>query len=137
MEEKTEILNETISEEMAADNLNSDVPETGIETEPAAAKKEGARLWGSGVVTKKFLTIALAVTILINAGVTAGVVMLSSKNSSDSRGNMRRGNSEMFSDDKPGGNGHMSPPQDKQNDQNNQNNDQGTTESDESQGTQS
>lgn len=129
MEEKTDILNEQTVNEIETTSLNESEPANDVVF--TTAKQEEKPSGGSNVVTKKFLTIALAITILINAGVTAGVTMLTAKYNSSGRQNE---NNEMISRDRPGGNGQdgkgqMAPPQD------GQNNGQDTSESDDTDNT--
>lgn len=78
------------------------------ETAPAA-KTEKTGGWGDKTVTRKFLVIALAVAVLLNAAISAGVMgaflKKQTKNRPDMPGNGGPG-SEMFSED---GNGMMPP----------------------------
>lgn len=124
MEYNKELMNEQAVIETAEQDPVNDVPE--IKTESAAARPDNSGKWGSSAVTKKFMTAALAATILINAGVTAGVMSLTAKNNGPDRPDMQTGSrpgTEMFSDNGPGSdvqvtppqNGQMAPPQNGQN----------------------
>ena len=83
-------------------------------------KKAG---WGSKGVTRKFLVIALAATVLVNAALSAGMMALFAKNSKSKMPDMRDGGfhgngfpgSEMFNDGDQDGSGMMTPPGDGQN----------------------
>ena len=68
-------------------------------------------------VTRKFLVIALAVTVLVNAALSAGMMALFAKNSKSRMPDMRGGGfpgSEMFNDGDQDGSGMMAPPGDGQ-----------------------
>lgn len=112
MEDNKETMNEQAVNDTAAKTQVIDMPE--IKPESAAAKPDNTGKWGGSEVTRKFLILALAATILVNAGVTAGVMALTAKHDShgipDMHGGSRPG-SEVFSHNMSGGNGQMTPPQ--------------------------
>ena len=112
MDDKNELMNEQVVVEMADKDPVNSVPE--IRTESVVVKPDNAGKRGSSAVTKKFMVLALAGAILINAGVTAGVMSLTAKHNGHDGPDIQNGGrpgSEMFSDKGPGGNGHMAPPQ--------------------------
>ena len=111
MEDNKELMNEQAVIDAAEKSPANDVSEI-------QAKPDNAGKWGGCAVTKKFMTFALAAAILINAGVTAGVMALTAKHNDNDRPDMvnrGRPGSEMFSENAPGGNGQMAPPQKEQN----------------------
>ena len=79
----------------------------------APAKKTRKKSdWGKSV-SRKFLVIALAGTVLLNAALTAGLMAAFSRNqakSSNSASKIDRHGSEQFYGGNPGGNGRMMPP---------------------------
>ena len=80
--------------------------EAAAETKAAAAKKEKKNGWWDKTVNRKFLVIALAVAVLLNTGLTAGLNALQSKNRFKNMPDMRGPGSEMFDDENmapPGG----------------------------------
>lgn len=107
MEDKKALLNEQLADEVEvkeADASKEEVVTAGSSTEPKPEKKTN---WGTAA-TKKFMAIALAATVLINAAVTAGLMALM-----DGRHGMKhdgRPGTEMFSDKGSGGKGQMGPP---------------------------
>ena len=112
MEDNKELMNEQTTIEAAEVTPVNGTAE--IRTERVTAKPVNTDKWGSGAVTKKFMTIALAATILINAGVTAGVMSLTAKHTGHDRPDIQTGSrpgTEMFSDNGSGSNGQMTPPQ--------------------------
>ena len=112
MEDNKDLMNEQTVVEAAEVTPVNDVPE--IKAESAMAKPGNNGKWGSSAVTKKFMTAALAATILINAGVTAGVMSLTAKNNGHDRPDMQKGSrpgTEMFSENGPGSKGQMTQPQ--------------------------
>ena len=116
MEDSKETMNEQAVNDAAEKAPVIDMPE--IKAESTAAKPDNTGKRGGSTVTKKFLVLALAATVLINAGVTAGVMALTARHDSHGRPDMHGGShpgSEMFSHNMPGGNGQMTPPQNGQN----------------------
>lgn len=86
-----------------------------ISAEPKAVK---ADKWGEKIVTRRFMVIALAAAILINAALTAGITGAMLKKQAASRPDMQGGGrpgSEMFFDNDQNGKGQMVPPGDNQN----------------------
>lgn len=85
------------------------------ETAGAAPEKAGkfdAAAWGAKTLTRKFAVIALAITVLVNAALTAGIAAAFSKNDTSDRSGMPGGGrpgSEMSSDENGKG-GKMTPP---------------------------
>jgi len=121
--ELTEQVND-ISEE-AADQVSTvefeELPEK-KENIPADIKAVKADKWGEKNVTRKFMVIALAAAILINAALTAGITGALLKKQAKDRPDMRGGGrpgSEMFFDNDQNGREKMTPPG------GDQNNDQG------------
>lgn len=117
--ELAERVNE-ISEE-AADQVSTvefeELPEKkeNISAEPKAEK---ADKWGEKNVTRKFMVIALAAAILINAALTAGITGALLRKQAKDRPNMHGGGrpgNEMFFDDNQNGKGQMAPPGGNQN----------------------
>lgn len=122
MEDKKEMMNEQIIDdtaELKEDSKageNAEKSESPVKAESAEkaektakpGKSESAGKWWSGAVTKKFMAAGLAATILINAGVTAGVMALMNNNKSAMKRN-RMNDTEMFSKRGPGGNNQMGP----------------------------
>ena len=111
MKENKETTSEQTVNDAAEKFPDNEMPE--VKTESAAAKPENAGKWGDSSVTKKFLALALAAAVLINAGVTAGVMALTARHNGHGGPDMHgsRPGSEMFSKDKPGNNGQMRPKQ--------------------------
>ena len=113
MEDNKELMNEQSANEAAAEKTPAgDTPE--VKAESAASKRSDIRKWGSGAVTKKFMALALAATVLINAGVTAGVMALTGKHKGHDRPDMKTGGrpgTEMHFKNGPGSDRQMAPPQ--------------------------
>ena len=111
MKENKETINEQAVNETAEKTPAGDMPE--IRTESEAAKPDNAGKWGGTAVTKKFLTIVMAAAILINAGITAGVMALTARHNGHDGPDMHGGRpgSEMFRDNMSGDKGQMTPPQ--------------------------
>ncbi len=109
MEDNTVIFDEQIANEIEANDLSS-VPAEKCE-EYTADRQDNTTARGNTAITKKFLAAALAVTILINAGFTAGLMLLFDKNDSAAASENPVTSSETFPGGGPGGNGQMAPPQ--------------------------
>lgn len=113
MEENKEIMEQTeVAAEQAAQAGTvefEDLP--AVKASVPAAKTEKSGGWGDKSVTRKFLVIALAIAVLLNAAVTAGVMGAFLKKQANNRPQMPGSGgpgSEMFSDGQNGGG--MMPP---------------------------
>ena len=110
MEENREVM-----DPMAAKNTDLIIEQNAVQsTEAVPVKPEPKKeaKWGDKTVTRRFMIIALAIAVALNAALTAGVagalLKKQAKNRPDMNGPGRPG-SEMFSGDQ-NGNGGMMPP---------------------------
>lgn len=93
------------------DNKNEN-NENVIEVNETSATEEvkKATSWWEKNVTRKFLSIALALALVLNIALTAGVAKLLGHNKGLDRGNFGRPGNEQRFDGSHGGKGNMMPP---------------------------
>ena len=87
--------------------------------QPAAPEKASG--WGEKSVTRKFLSIALAIALALNVALTAGAVKLLGHNKGFNRGDFGRPGNEQRFDNNRGGRNNMMPPSGNQAPDNQQN----------------
>ena len=87
--------------------------------QPAAPEKASG--WGEKSVTRKFLSIALAIALALNVALTAGAVKLLGHNKGFDRGDFGRSGNEQRFDNNRGGRNNMMPPSGNQAPDNQQN----------------
>ena len=96
--------------------------------QPAASEKTPG--WGEKNVTRKFLSIALAIALALNVALTAGAVKLLGHNKGFNRGDFGRPGNEQRFDNNRGGRNNMMPPSGNQAPDNQQNQQSDTQQND-------
>ncbi len=104
-EEVTEVKETTVPEE-AKPEMKAPAPEPAAQTAPVIEKAG----WGGKHVTRKFLTIALAVALALNVALTAGVTKLLGPGRGFNKGSFGRPGNEQQFDNGRGDRRNMMPP---------------------------